>query len=236
MSREAKLSISEKLLLAAAKLEAAGKMHFSAEDLVVSAWRTFPHTFGLSGHQDDTGKPLYPDSNRVYAEIMGAKPIRKRGLLVKVGEKMYELTQTGRELAAQLQSVSKTGGAAEKPRDRSALDRGLKKKIEHLLASRAVQKVDNSQQDTLSFFDACVFWGITPQSSSIELEGRLKDTMGLFNAVRHSLQGEQTRFGHGGKIFGQETLALLERTNTALLEMFASQLVTIRKRTDQRKV
>jgi len=236
LTRQSKLSVSDKLVVAAARLEGSGKAHFTAEDLVVSAWRHFPHTFGLSGHEDPAGKPLYPDSNRVFAEIMGAKPIRKRGLLVKVAEKTYELTQTGRELASQLEPMLQGESGENRAESRSSLDRTLRKKIERLLESRAVQKVDNGQMDTLSFFDACVFWGVTPQSSSIELEGRLTDTKGLFQAARKSLQGDQARFSHGGRLFSQETLDLLERTNDALQKTFASQLAAIRKRTDQRKL
>src|SRR3989337_1721776 len=93
------LSISEKLLLAAYSLEEDGRRPFSAEELVVSAWRKFPDAFGLAGHRDDDGRLSYPDSNRVFAEIMGSKPIRKRGLLTKVGSKMYQLTEVGREHA-----------------------------------------------------------------------------------------------------------------------------------------
>jgi hypothetical protein len=92
------LSVSEKLLLAAHTLEQQGKQLFSAEDLVVAAWRAFPLTFGLRGHADAAGTPAHPDSNRVFAEIMGSKPIRKKGLLVKTGTKMYSLTESGRLL------------------------------------------------------------------------------------------------------------------------------------------
>src|SRR2546426_1543885 len=83
------LSVPDKLLLAAYHLEETGRRPFSAEDLVVAAWRQFPDTFSLAGYRgSDDGQLLYPDSNRVFAEIMGTKPIRKRGLLIKVGNKM----------------------------------------------------------------------------------------------------------------------------------------------------
>src|SRR2546422_184533 len=96
------LTVPEKLLLAASELEEKGLRPFSAEDLVVSAWRKFPDTFGLAGHRGENGQPAYPDSNRVFAEIMGSKPIRKRGMLEKVGSKMYQVTEAGREHAEHL--------------------------------------------------------------------------------------------------------------------------------------
>src|SRR5918911_2824096 len=99
MERKDQLSVSEKLLLAAYDLEENSRRPFSAEDLVVSAWRKFPDTFGLAGYRGGDGELSYPDSNRVFAEIMGSKPIRKRGLLTKVGSKMYSLTEAGRDHA-----------------------------------------------------------------------------------------------------------------------------------------
>jgi hypothetical protein len=93
------MNSTDKLVLAAVKLEKKGKKPFSAEDLVVSAWKLFPNSFGLAGNADEKGIPLYPDSNRVFVEIMGSKPIRKKGYLEKVGNKMYQLTQSGRNRA-----------------------------------------------------------------------------------------------------------------------------------------
>ena len=92
-------NIIEKLLLSAYELELDGKKPFTAEDLVVSSWQNFPDAFGLQGYRDSEGNLLHPDSNRVFAEIMGSKPIRKRGLLIKVGVKQYQLTEAGEELA-----------------------------------------------------------------------------------------------------------------------------------------
>ncbi len=99
MKSKDRLSITEKLLLAAYELEESGRRPFSAEDLVVSAWQKFPDAFGLAGYRNSTSSLAYPDSNRVFAEIMGSKPIRKRGFLKKVGTKMYQLTEAGHEHA-----------------------------------------------------------------------------------------------------------------------------------------
>src|SRR5262245_26355120 len=96
------LKVHEKLLLAAADLTDEGKQTFSAEDLVVAAWRRDPNTFGLAGYLDGDGRPLYPNSNRVFAEIMGSKPIRAQGLLMKSGTKMFRLTEAGVQRAAML--------------------------------------------------------------------------------------------------------------------------------------
>src|SRR6266702_659470 len=88
------LTVPERILGAAFALEAGGKTPFTAEDLVVSAWRLYKDTFGLQGYADQ-----YPDSNRVLTNIMGTKGLRGKGWIIKVGEKKYQLTEAGRAAA-----------------------------------------------------------------------------------------------------------------------------------------
>jgi len=82
------LTIPDLLLRTAATLDAP----FSAEQLVVAAWKLHPIRFGLKNGYEKQ----YPDSNRVLSCLMGAKGLVKRGWFVKVGEKMYRLSSTGR--------------------------------------------------------------------------------------------------------------------------------------------
>jgi hypothetical protein len=236
MPSRAKLSVCDKLLLAAFRLGKDGSLPFSAEDLVVAAWREFPNTFGLSGHNDSNDVPLYPDSNRVFAEIMGSKPIRQRGLLVKVGEKMYKLTGTGRDLAARLDAAAVEGGESNIGDAKATLPRSIMVTLKKLLSSRAVQKYAKGQVSELTFHDACLFWGITPQSSAIEMVGKRKDLEGQIEAARRYLQGGPMRFQHGGDVLSSETLDMLEGTHKALLARHATEILTIMGRTDQRKV
>jgi len=230
---ESRLSVSDKLLLAAYRCEQSGKQPFTAEDLVVSAWQCFPDTFGLKGYADARGKLLYPDSNRVFAEIMGSKPIRKRGLLVKTGRKLYELTGSGRSLASRL-------GVANASEDRVevggkvGLDRRLEAELRRLLSSRAAQKVDNEQVDTLTFHNACVFWRITPQSSAIELRGRHSDLEDVLRRLREGIRAGG-RLEHGGPVVSPSSVDLLEKTHLVLTERFSDEVRTILGRTDQRR-
>lgn len=235
MGRRAKLSVCDKLLLAASGLEKRNVLPFTAEDLVVAAWNKFPNAFGLVGYYDDQGCPLYPDSNRVFAEIMGSKPIRKRGLLVKVGQKMYRLTETGRDLAAQLESSVTEDPEARRSEAKIGLPRDMLSEIRRLLGSRAVRKVDNDQSDSLTFHDACLFWGVTPQSSAIELEGRLENLNGTVSAARRALGGGQARLKHGGKSLSPGSFDLIDSTHHELLKKFQAEIRTIRGRTDQRR-
>src|SRR5216683_468758 len=86
-------TVPEKILLAAYQLEEQGQSPFSAEALIVSSWQKFPRTFGLKGYTD-----LYPDSNKILSSIMGEKGLARRGWLVKMGQKLYSLTNAGRQV------------------------------------------------------------------------------------------------------------------------------------------
>lgn len=224
------LTVADKLLLAGFKLEEGDRRPFSAEDLVVSAWRMFPDVFGLSGYEGENGLLSYPDSNRVFAEIMGSKPIRKRGLLTKVGSKMYQLTPTGRDHARTL-SESKVSHNGEK---KISLSREIKEELKRLLGSKAAEKVRNNRLADLNFFDACTFWGISSRSSAIELHGKLASFEGIVDSARRAITDKDTTFEHGRLPFGSEDLDVLLKVHTILLEEFADELQIISKRTDQR--
>ncbi len=223
------LSVPDKLVLAAFDLEERGKRPFSAEDLVVEAWRRFPDAFGLSGHADKDGKPIYPDSNRVFAEIMGSKPIRKRGLLRKVGSKMYQLTEAGREYAR----VTARQEAGEVVK--ATIAREVKLELVRLLSSRAVEKARAGRFGEITFFDACTFWAISPGSSAMELDGKIGNLQAIFKAVEESAQNKVISLEHGGVLLGPDDLRFLRQLNTDLMKKYSKELEIIHRRTDERR-
>jgi hypothetical protein len=233
MGHFGKLSVSDKLLLAAYDLEQSGRKSFSAEDLVVAAWQKFPDVFGLAGHLDEKGQPKYPDSNRVFAEIMGSKPIRERGLLVKVGNKMYQITDAGREYAHSLNSTTNT--PSEGRVIKAGLARSTIEALKRLLTSKAVEKVKNNRLEDVTFYDACAFWGVSPMSSAIQLEGRLANFEKLVDSARSVLRGKAASFAHGGEGFGVDDLKRLTEVDKLLQEKFRTDLAFIRQRGDERK-
>ncbi len=224
------LSITDKLVLAAYDLEESGKQPFSAEDLVVSAWEKFPDAFGLQGHTDASGLLLYPDSNRVFAEIMGSKPIRARGLLKKVGSKMYQLTEAGRDRARVL-SVQPTEARIAK----ASLERPTQETLKRLFTSKAVEKFKNGRSADITFYEACAFWGISPSSSAIELNGQINNFKKIVQAAVNAVGSGQVSFGHGGYAFGRDDLKVLQEVHDYLRRTFSEELSVIRRRTDERR-
>ncbi len=229
------LTVCDKLLMAAFDLDSGEEESFTAEDLVVAAWRRFPRAFGLRGHNDDQGMPLYPDSNRVFAEIMGSKPIRKRGYLVKVGQKVYSLTVSGREMALRLCNSS----SAESPESdtqggKATLSRRILAKLDRLLGSRAVLRVQMGQEGRITFHDACMFWSITPGSTSIELEGRLANLESVIKHAEEAIKSGASELRTGSDDLSNSTPELLRKVHKTLLERFPQELDTIRQRATQR--
>ena len=226
-----KLSIADKLILVCFDLEEKGRSPFSAEDLVVAAWKRFPDAFGLSGHTANDGRPLYPDSNRVFAEIMGTKPLRKRGFLVKVGSKIYQLTEAGRRQAKSLETFNVVS-----PIPKVSLRRELILEVRRLFKSRAVEKVRAGRSEDLNFYDACGFWGISPRSNAKDLKGRFAH---LEATIETALEGTKQEgvvsFEHGGTSFTTGDLQKLRSIHAELEERFQKELEIIRERSQERR-
>lgn len=234
MVRKKKLSIVDKLLIAAIDLEKNGKRPFTAEDLVVNAWKNFPDAFGLSGHLDDNGNRRYPDSNRVFAEIMGSKPIRKKGFLQKVGTKLYQLTEAGQNQAKQLSASYNGSGDAESDTGKSGLDRQMVLRIKRLFSSKVVEKFIGQRIEEITFYDACAFWGITARSSAIELEGRIANFKTVVKTALKDAKGKKLSFEHGGRAYSPKELKLLIKVHDLLMDNFKQQIDAIMKRRDER--
>lgn len=223
------LKVHEKLLLAAAALTEEGKKTFSAEDLVVEAWRRDPNTFGLAGHVDDEGRPLYPNSNRVFAEIMGSKPIRAQGLLVKAGTKMFRLTEAGCQRAAALDGI---GNGT--PGRKAGFSRETAKDLRRLLGARAVEKYLNALEDEITFHDASSFWGITARSSAMEFQGRIGQLEGVLGAASEAAEHQPIVMEHGSKTLSSEDLEMIFELHDFLLKRFETEISYIRRRRDER--
>ena len=224
------LTVQDKLVIAAYYLQRDGRSPFTAEDLVVAAWRQYPDTFGLAGYKSSEGRLMYPDSNRVFAEIMGSKPVRKRGLLTKVGEKMYKLTEAGTQHAMLLIHGTKSDAA-----QKAGLARDARYYFERLLESRATCKYREGRPDDITFFDACAFYGISARSSAIELQGQAANLLGVLEAAKAAAADDSVTLRHDGKAYGAKEIEGLFTIHEFLQEKFRAELDIIRKRIDERK-
>jgi len=224
------LTVVEKLIIAALQIDDESGVAFTAEDLVVIAWKKFPDTFGLKGYLDDKGNPAYPDSNRVFAEIMGSKPIRQRGYLQKVGRKMYQLTEAGRAEAVRISKINTSS-----PLRKLSIPRDTIIELQKLLESKVLSKYLNEQTDLITFFDACAFWNISPRSTAIELTGKLANIEKIIKLAKDSIGSGEASTTHRGNIITSSDLDSLNNAHNYLKKRFESEINIIRERTDERK-
>ncbi len=223
------LTVPERILGAALALEAAGKTPFTAEDLVVSAWRLYKDTFGLQGYADQ-----FPDSNRVLTNIMGTKGLRGKGWIVKVGEKKYRLTEAGR-------AAGKDLSADVSPNEERAgdLSREAISVFERLVLSPPARKAGvEDALDGLTFSDASAFWGISARSSANVLRAHLRE-------VEEVLSAAEVAARHGDRVLPTgrapvrltaEVVQRLRSLDQRLRSKFARELELIERRVDERRL
>ena len=224
-----KRTVDEKLLIAALSLNPDG---FYIEDLVVAAWSFFPDTFGLKGHVGNDGKPLYPDSNRVAATIMGkSAPLRKKGHLEKIGQRLYKLTPSGVEYAKFIQGVKKK----ERVR-RSSMPRDIQKQFIRFYSSRAMLKSKANDQNSVTFFDACMFWGVSAGSSAVELEGKFSNLDSVLRSVAEFVGDDRIAFDlrKGSAEITKSDVTEVRNLHLDLKKRFAYEIAVISQRTDER--
>jgi hypothetical protein len=185
-------TVPEKILLAASQLEEAGQTPFSAEALVVSAWRNYPKTFGLKGFEEQ-----YPDSNKVLAGIMGEKGLPNRGWMAKVGQKMYALTRDGKQVVRKLLQGEETPPlTARRIQEKEPLPRDLDLMIQGLLATAAWQKHRQGRTADWTFNDACRFWNMGERSGA-DVDERLDELQKTLTRLEKQLANGPTLLGNG---------------------------------------
>jgi hypothetical protein len=175
----AELSKAEKLLVAACLLSSDGQTVFSAEDLIVRAFQTFPQDFSLKGY------PEYPDSNVVLTQVMGKKaPLIVRGWLEKTGVKQYRLMPKGLDDRNQLEHGQ--GGIIN-----VRLERLLEESLARLLKSASFELYKSGQQEQITFNQFCRFAGLSARDKWQKIQNKLA-------SVRHSVE-EARKLGESGE-------------------------------------
>ena len=220
MTPVAECTVPEKILVAAYHLEEQGESPFSAEALIVAAWRKYPVAFGLKGFHDQ-----YPDSNKVLSSVMGERGLTRKGWLSKVGQKLYTLTPDGRRVVLRLRS----GEEAPPVETVKKLGRDQEKQLLHLLNSAAAQKYQESRKEELTFAEACKFWGVNEEDQGGVLDTRL-------NKIRSGLTGIDRVVGSGeivlsnGRAVSIDDVELLYKVHDYLEARFARHLNLLRSR------
>jgi len=215
-------TVPEKILLAAAELEGRGETPFTAEALIVCTWKNYPKTFGLKGFTDQ-----HPDSNKVLASIMGEKGLAKKGWLQKVGQKLYILTEDGKEVVQRLrQGEPVTLSRPAKSLKSGGFPQELETFLQTLFDTSAYTKFQEQRKAEIVFPDACRFWGIADGISAEAIDSRLMDFADTLKQIKGEIK-PNTMLSNGRSL-DHDDLDFIQKVHEFLLDRFNRNLAMLR--------
>jgi hypothetical protein len=226
----ADLTVSQKILLAAHRLEEQGHSPFSAEALIVASWQESPRTFGLKGFAEQ-----YPDSNRVLACIMGERGLARRGWLIKMGQKLYTLSRQGKDEARRLKAGDESPSPVPKRRALAQIKvpKDLEQHLTSLFSTTAFRRYEEGMKREITYRDACKFWGLPETVSGEGVDKYLEKVPTTLAAVEQLLIGGSIELTNGQSV-SQDDLRSLNAVHRFLIEQFARHLSQQREQRHRR--
>lgn len=150
------LSKSQKIVAVMFELCGGESKPIHYEDIVVFAFRKYPHDFQLRGYPD------YPDSSDLHKPLYAMK---RGGLVRSARDKSFLLTPRGLEVARALV------GAAEPPRDR--LTKQEENEIKRIAKSAAFELFQSGQAAGILDTDFYEYLGASVRTPKGDFLGRL---------------------------------------------------------------
>ena len=222
---DAELTVSQKIILAAHRLEEQGQTPFTSEALTVASWKESPQTFGLKGFIDQ-----YPDSNRVLACIMGTRGLVHRGWMTKVAPKLYSLSRQGKDEARRVLAGDDSPVPKRRALAQIKVPKDLENQLKALLQSTAVSRFQQGMKREITFKDACKFWGLAENAQGDTVDPTLEKVPETLDRVEQLLIGETVELSDGQSVSEQQ-LKSLRGVHRFLTEQFTRHLAQMRERT-----
>ncbi len=223
----AEYTVPEKILLAASVLETRGETPFTAEALIVCSWKGYPVTFGLKGFADQ-----HPDSNKILASIMGEKGLAKKGWLQKVGQKLYILTEDGREVVQRLRqgepvTLSRPAKSIKAP----TFPPELESFVQLIFESSAFTKFQEQRRAEINFVEACNFWCINDTMNSETIDA--KRLIFSDNLKQLKIEIKPSTMLSNGRSLDPEDLDFIIKVHEFLQDRFSRNLAMFRHRSQR---
>ena len=210
------LTFDELIIKAALSLSKGDlKKSFSAEDLLVEAWKKNKSSFGLRGHEDE-----YPYSNKIYKKIDGKNGLVERGLLKKNGQRVYKLTEVCLSIGISLEELNKEEYGMK-------LERQLNENISKIINHEVFKKWLEDPEQPKRFREAGWFWGIAPGTPPSVVKERLQEIDNTLKISEKSLKSKNAKkiFEQKGKIlFDEDMLNKCSEFNESLKKRFEKDL------------
>jgi hypothetical protein len=221
-----RVSLRQQVLLAA--LDCSGgdlTNSFTAEDLLLAAWKRDPFAWGLRGYEDQ-----HPDSERIYVELDRAS-VRGRnvrgglvgiGLLEKVRQRTYRLTPAG------LAEASAVEGAD--PSIQGKAQRALADEIGRIVSHQVFREWLKDPTLPKHFRDAGHFWEIAPGTPPSVIRtriARVDNTLRMARSLLEEKGVEGIAARHGKALFDRADIDRVSEFQEALKHRFAKELATL---------
>lgn len=224
--KPARVGLRQHVLLAA--LECSGgdlQRTFTAEELLLAAWKRDPMAWGLRGHETE-----HPDSERIYVELDRASVrgsnvrggLAGLGLFEKVQQRTYRLTPAG------LAAASEVAGAD--PSFRGKAERALADAVSAVLSHPVFREWMRDPALPKHFRDAGHFWGIAPGTPPSVIRARISHVDNTLEKARSLLDTKgvnEIAARHGKALFDRTDLERAIEFQAALKRRFAKDLSTL---------
>jgi hypothetical protein len=205
------VSLKDDVLAAALELSQGDlDRSFTAEQLLVAAWRRNKAPWGLRGFETE-----FPDTKKITMELdRGARQksgVIGAGLLQRVDKRVYTLTPAGLAAARQVGDL-----------DREAqllVDRNLEAALAQILDDAGFRKWRGDPAQPKKFREAGRFWGVAPGTPPRVIRDRIHRVDTTLAAALTDLE----RRG-GKRRFDRETLQACVEFQAALKDRFAHEL------------
>jgi hypothetical protein len=218
--------LREQVLLAA--LDCSGvdlEKTFTAEDLLVAAWKRDRVAWGLRGYEQE-----YPDADRLRKEIdsRGAREgnqstgLVASGLLSRVRERIYRLTPAGLAVAAEV--------VGAEPDARGKAERGLADAVKTILSHTVFRGWLKDTRSPKHFRDAGHFWGVAPGTPPKVIQARIIDVDRTLDKALSLLDSggvDEIAARHGKALFDRHDIERAKNFHAMLKERFAKDLATL---------
>ena len=213
MKRASEVSLSDKVLLAALECSR-GELSesFTAEALLMAAWKADKRAFGLRGFEE-----VHPDSNKLFTKIDGRDGLVAKGLLHGGGERTLRITESGLGRALTL-----SRDILMEPVDKALevkVERGLHESMARMLGSQEFRAWLADKSKPNRFREAGNFWGIAPGTPPRTVRERVSQIDQTLATARQRLED----FGVE-RVFEQRGRELFDREDVKRLSEFQSEL------------
>ena len=222
----ARVTLRQQVLLAAVECSGGDlDKSFTAEDLLLAAWKRDPLSWGLRGHEKE-----HPDSEKIYVTIDRAQVKGRNvrgglagiGLLDKVRERTYRLTPAGLAMAS--------AASDAEPETRAKAERALADAVESIISHPVFRTWLADPAMPKYFRDAGHFWGIapgTPPSASRSRMANIDSTLEAALALLDKRGMDEISARHGKILFERTDVERAREFHDVLRKRFAKDLALL---------